>query len=106
MFEELENSVHPRLLQNLLQVVTELASNTKVITTSHSPYLVKYLSPSNIQLGLPTHSGVAEFKAIKPSKVNKVLRQASAEEVSIGEYLFDMMLDAEADDEMLNGYFA
>ena len=106
MFEELENSVHPRLLQNLLQVVTELAGNTKVITTSHSPYLVKYLSPNNIQLGLPTHSGVAEFKTIKPSKVNKVLRQASAEEVSIGEYLFDMMLDAEADDEMLNEYFA
>lgn len=106
MFEELENSVHPRLLQNLLQVVTELAGDTKVITTSHSPYLVKYLSPDNIQLGLPTHTGVAEFKTIKPSKVNKVLRQASAEEVSIGEYLFDMMLDAEADDEMMNEYFA
>jgi hypothetical protein len=42
---------------------------------------------------------------IKPSKVSKVLRLASSEEVSLGEYLFEMMLDMEDDRTLLNEYF-
>jgi len=105
MFEELENSVHPRLLQSLLQVVDTLAGDTKVITTSHSPFLVKYLRPERIWLGLPSPEGVADFRTIRPSKVKKVLQLASGEDTSVGEYLFEMMLDAEADQEMLDEYF-
>ena len=105
MFEELENSVHPRLLQSLLQVVDTLAGDTKVITTSHSPFLVRYLRPERIYLGLPTPEGVADFRTIRPSKVKKVLQLASGEDTSVGEYLFEMMLDAEADQDMLDEYF-
>ena len=105
MFEELENSVHPRLLQSLLQVVDVLAGDTKVMTTSHSPFLVKYLRPERIYLGLPSPEGVADFRTIRPSKVKKVLQLASGEDTSVGEYLFEMMLDAEADQEMLDEYF-
>ena len=105
-FEELENSVHPRLLQSLLQVVDTLAGDTKVITTSHSPFLVRYLRPERIWLGLPSPVGVADFRTIRPSKVKKVLQLASGEDTSVGEYLFEMMLDAEADQEMLDEYFA
>lgn len=105
MFEELENSVHPRLLQSLLQVVDTLAGDTKVLTTSHSPFLVKYLRPERIYLGLPTPEGVADFRTIRPSKVKKVMQLASGEDTSVGEYLFEMMLDAEADQEMLDEYF-
>jgi predicted ATPase len=104
-FEELENSVHPRLLQNLLMAVHSLAGDTKILITSHSPYLIKYLSPSQIYLGLPSENGVADFRMIKPSKVSKVLRLASSEEVSLGEYLFEMMLDMEDDRTLLNEYF-
>jgi hypothetical protein len=104
-FEELENSVHPRLLQNLLMAVHSLAGDTKILITSHSPYLIKYLSPSQIYLGLPTENGVADFRMIKPNKVSKVLRLASSEEVSLGEYLFEMMLDMEDDRTLLNEYF-
>lgn len=105
MFEELENSVHPRLLQSLLQVVDTLAGETKVITTSHSPFLVRYLRPERIWLGLPSPEGVADFRTIRPSKVKKVMQLASGEDTSVGEYLFEMMLDAEADQEMLDEYF-
>ena len=105
MFEELENSVHPRLLQSLLQVVDTLAGDTKVITTSHSPFLVRYLRPERIWLGLPSPEGVADFRTIRPSKVKKVMQLASGEDTSVGEYLFEMMLDAEADQEMLDEYF-
>ena len=105
MFEELENSVHPRLLQSLLQVVDTLSGDTKVITTSHSPFLVKYLRPERIYLGLPSKEGVADFRTIKPSKVKRVMQQASSEETSVGEYLFELMLDVEADEQMLDEYF-
>jgi predicted ATPase len=105
MFEELENSVHPRLLQSLLQVVTTLAGDTRVMTTSHSPFLVKYLRPERIWLGLPSSEGVANFRTIKSGKVKRVLQLASGEDTSVGEYLFEMMLDAEAEPEMLDEFF-
>lgn len=104
-FEELENSVHPKLLQNLLTALSGLAGNTKIIITSHSPYLIKYLNPGQIEFGLPNRKGLAQFKALKTTKINKVMRQASDEEASLGEYLFDMILNAAEEDELLNEYF-
>lgn len=104
-FEELENSVHPRLLQSLLSVIRSLAGNTKVLTTSHSPYFIKYLNPAQIYLGLPESSNLAVFYKLKPTKVKKVMRLASSEEISLGEYLFEMMLDMHDDETIINEYF-
>ena len=105
LLEELENSVHPRLLQNLLTAIVQLAGDTKVLITSHSPYLIKYLEPTKMKFGIPTELGVADFRSLKPSKVAKVLKNASAEEVSVGEYMFEMLLDMDCDDELINEYF-
>lgn len=104
-FEELENSVHPKLLQNLLTILAQLAGDTKVLITSHSPYLIKYMKPDQVKFGIPNTKGLALFKELKPAKVNKVMRQASAEEVSFGEYLFDMILNTKEDEELLTEYF-
>ena len=39
---------------------------------------------------LRAHSkGVADFRTIRPSKVRRVMQQASSEETSVGEYLFE-----------------
>ena len=105
LLEELENSVHPRLLQNLLTAIVQLAGETKVLITSHSPYLVKYLEPTKMKFGIPTEQGVADFRSLKPNKVAKVLKNASAEEVSVGEYMFEMLLDMDCDNELVNEYF-
>lgn len=105
LLEELENSVHPRLLQNLLTAIVQLAGDTKVLITSHSPYLIKYLEPTKMKFGIPSNQGVADFRSLKPSKVTKVLKNASAEEVSVGEYMFEMLLDMDYDDELINEYF-
>lgn len=105
LLEELENSVHPRLLQNLLAIISELAGETKIITTSHSPYLVKYLDPKKIEFGMPSKNGVATFKKIKATKISRLNRLASDEEVSLGEYLFEMMLDAEDNEDVIKKYF-
>lgn len=105
LLEELENSVHPKLLQNLLTAIVQLAGDTKVLITSHSPYLIKYLEPTKMKFGIPSVQGVADFRSLKPSKVVKVLKNASAEEVSVGEYMFEMLLDMDCDDELINEYF-
>jgi hypothetical protein len=105
LLEELENSVHPRLLQNLLTAIVQLAGDTKVLITSHSPYLIKYLEPMKMKFGIPSEEGVADFRSLKPSKVAKVLKNASAEEVSVGEYMFEMLLDMDCDSELVNEYF-
>ena len=105
LLEELENSVHPRLLQNLLTAIVQLAGDTKVLITSHSPYLIKYLEPTKMKFGIPTELGVADFRSLKPNKVAKVLKNASAEEVSVGEYMFEMLLDMDCNDELINEYF-
>jgi len=49
--------------------------------------------------------GVADFRSLKPNKVAKVLKNASAEEVSVGEYMFEMLLDMDCNDELINEYF-
>ena len=105
LLEELENSVHPRLLQNLLTAIVQLAGDTKVLITSHSPYLIKYLEPTKMKFGIPSEEGVADFRSLKPGKVAKVLKNASAEEVSVGEYMFEMLLDMDYDSELVNEYF-
>ncbi len=105
MFEELENSVHPRLLQNILLAVAALSGDTKVLITSHSPYLVRFLPANKIYIGVPSGQGIADFRVIRPTKVKKLTRQAAAEEVTLGEYLFELMLDMEDNSEIINEYF-
>lgn len=102
-FEELENSIHPGLLQRLLIIIDGLTDYTKVILSSHSPYLIQYLDIEKIKIGLPNSKGLAMFKEIKKSKFNKVNGIAEEEGISVGDLIFDKMIEcANADSELLN----
>jgi len=92
--EELENSIHPALLQRLLIILTELTPNTSILTTSHSPNLIKYLNLDDIIIGIPNNEGIASFHRIKKSKQNKLLRFANDAETNIGDYIFDMLIES------------
>ena len=92
-FEELENSIHPALLQRLLMLITELTPNTKVLITSHSPHLVKYLSLDDILIGIPNCEGLASFKRIKKTKQKKLISYAKDAETNIGDFVFDMLIE-------------
>ena len=70
--EEPENSLNPKILQRYLIALNSFSRNTNVIITSHSPYLINYLNPSNIYLGLPNTEGVARFNRIKEKSSNKL----------------------------------
>lgn len=92
-FEELENSIHPGLLQKLLIVVDGLLNDTKVIMTSHSPYLIQYLDIDRIKIGIPNPEGLANFNDIKKSKFKKMIEMAEDEGVSVGDLIFDKMIE-------------
>ena len=97
-FEELENSIHPTLLQRLLVIISELTDETQILITSHSPHLIKYLDLDSIFLGIPNKKGLAYFKKVKKSKQNKLTQYAKDSESTIGEFIFDMLVEGFNDD--------
>lgn len=103
-FEELENSIHPALLQRLLVIISQLTENTPVLITSHSPYLVKYLNLNDIFIGIPNKDGIASFRRIKKSKQNKLIQYAKDSESNIGDFVFDMLISGFNDDDIWNDY--
>ena len=105
MMEEPENSVHPRLMENLLLTLQNYASDTKILMTSHSPYLMRYLRPDQMYFGLPKNDGLAHFAQINPSKLKYLYKYAGDMELTIGEFMFDFMLDMEGDNEKIEKYF-
>ncbi len=106
MMEEPENSVHPRLMENLINTLQVYAADTKILMTSHSPYLMRYLQPQQMYFGLPKNDGLVHFSKINPSKLKYLYRYAADMELTFGEFMFDFMLDIENDTEKINTFFA
>ncbi|MGM0582022.1 MAG: AAA family ATPase [Bacteroidota bacterium] len=102
-FEEIENSIHPGLLQQLLIIIDGITEDTKVVTSSHSPYLIQYLDTSKIKIGIPNDKGLAQFSEIKQSKFKKVIEMAEDEGISVGDLIFDRVIEcSNGDRELLN----
>jgi predicted ATPase len=102
--EELENSIHPALLQRLAYMISELTTTTRIVITSHSPYLIKYIDINDIYLGIPNQDGVAYFKRIKKTKQNKLLQYAKDAENNIGDFIFDMLVEGFNDNSFWNNF--
>ena len=94
--EEPENSIHPGLFQAYIQIISQLLDGCKVIITSHSPYIISYLNPSWIHVGMNRKAGVAEFFAFKKSGQKQLEKDAAGFNMSIGDYLFSMLADSES----------
>lgn len=92
-FEELENSIHPGLLQKLLIILDGLVTNTSIMTSSHSPYLIQYLDIDKIKIGIPNDKGLAVFKEIKKAKFKRLLNIAEEEGISAGDLIFDRLIE-------------
>lgn len=89
--EELETSIHPKMLKNLLEIISDTIESTQIIISSHSPYLVQYLKPEQLYAGASGYEGVAQFYPIAKTKVKKLLTAARSYGLSVGEYLFELM---------------
>ena len=95
--EEPENSIHPSLLQKYLRVLSQLIVNCKIIITSHSPYVIQYLEPHNLYIGIPCHTGLAKFSRIRQSAQKTIINDSSKLGMSTGDYIFDLLSGADED---------
>ena len=94
--EEPENSVHPVLFQSYMQIISQLLDDCKVIITSHSPYIISYLNPSWIHVGMNRTPGVAEFFTFNKSGQKQLENDAAKLSMSMGDYLFSLLADSES----------
>lgn len=94
--EEPENSIHPSLFRDYIQIISQLLDDCKIIITSHSPYIISYLKPSWIHVGVSREAGVAEFFTFKKSGQNLLEKDAAEFKMSTGDYLFSMLADEES----------
>ncbi len=99
--EEPENSVHPGLFQAYMRIISELLNDCKVIITSHSPYIISYLDPACIHVGMNRIGGVAEFFSFKKLGQRQLQTDAKTFGMSMGDYLFSLLSDA---DDSLSAY--
>ena len=102
--EELETSIHPRLLKGLLEVLDEVLDNTSLIISSHSPFLVQYIKAERIYVGMPNTEGTAEFRKTKSSRINSLIKTARDNGMAVGEYLFELMAGDQDSFETLSFY--
>lgn len=96
--EEPENSIHPSLFQSYLDVLSQLVEDCKIIVTSHSPYVIQYLEPHNIYIGMSSKTGEVDFKRIAPTKVNSLYRDAAEYDRSVGDYIFNLISSSDSDE--------
>lgn len=96
-FEELENCIHPKLFQSLLITLNSVINNCRIILTSHSPFMIQYLDLAKIHLGIPNKQGISFFKKIKKKYYKKLHKLASNENKTTGDYIFDLLIEAEDD---------
>ncbi len=102
--EELETSIHPKLLKSLLEILDEVLDNTCLIITSHSPFLVQYIKPEKMFVGALNKKGTAQFSRIKSNKIKNLIVAARDNGLSVGEYLFDLMAGDSDSAEILSFY--
>ena len=102
--DEIETSIHPKMIRRLLEALSDILEETSMIVTSHSPYLIQYLKPESIYVGVPNDSGVATFRRIHPSKVKNLISTIRELEISVGEYLFELMSGDDDSAAILSAY--
>ena len=73
-FEEPENYVHPRLLELIVDLLKYPYSETQVLVTTHSPYLIDRLEPEDLMI-VEKKEGKTEVKGVDDIKeIKKVLK--------------------------------
>lgn len=86
LFEELENGIHPHRLETVMNLLRSLSSGerpTQVFVTTHSPYLVDYVTPKDV-LVVDKSSGITTIKSISKKRgISELLN-----EFSLGEAWF------------------
>lgn len=92
-FGRIEDAVgHDR---SYIRIISQLLDDCKIIITSHSSYIVSYLDPSWIHVGMNRKPGVAEFFTFKKSGQKQLQQDAEEFHMCMGDYLFSLLTDSE-----------
>ena len=91
------------MIQELLEIIDENLGNTGMIVTSHSPYLIQYLKPRCLYVGVPNEEGIASFKKCATRLCLSYEGSARAG-FGFGEYLFSLMSSDEDGALVLSSY--
>ncbi|MEI3200134.1 MAG: ATP-binding protein [Lachnospiraceae bacterium] len=102
--EEIETSIHPKMMKQLLEVLNEALDGASLIVSSHSPYLVQYLKTEKLYIGVPNENGVAEFRKIQKNKIKYIVAAARERELNVGEYIFELLSGDSDAYEILESY--
>lgn len=102
--EEVETSIHPRLIEELLNQLNDNLSEASLLITTHSPYLVQYLKPEKIYVGIPADNGVARFRRLNKKKFKFLVKRAASEGLGFGEYIYSLMSGGPIAMQILNTY--
>ena len=89
--EEPENSIHPGLLRHYIQILSAFLENTKVIISSHSPFIVNNIPLSDVYVGMPSNDGLARFCKITPSGGDRINKYAIESGMDSGQFIFSML---------------
>ena len=84
--------------------MVEILEDNSIILSSHSPYLIQYIKPERIYVGIPNDKGIAVFKRVKRSNIRNLVRASHDNGMSVGEYLFELMSSDQDDSEILSFY--
>ena len=99
-----KRQIHPRMIQELLEIIDENLGNTGMIVTSHSPYLIQYLKPRCLYVGVPNEEGIASFKKVRDQAMPSLMKAARERGFGFGEYLFSLMSSDEDGALVLSSY--
>lgn len=102
--DEVETSIHPKLMKSLMEAINDCLEKGSLILTSHSPYLIQYLKPESIYIGVPTDDGTALFKSIKKPKLKDIRNASKKLGMSYGEYIFSLLSGGEDDAKILRSF--
>lgn len=104
--EEPENSINPGLLRKFLIGLDNFIEDGRIIITSHSPFLINYVNPYHLYIGLPNQDSNATFRKFRQNALPKLINQAKENQMMVGEYIFDLMSGSSDDCKELCRYLA
>lgn len=99
--EQPEDMIHPGLLRNFIEIIKAIRKDTAILLVSHSPFIVSYLNPQNLYIGIPNDDGLANFKCFSSSSLKKLDKKALENDKMIGELVFDLLSGDAEDKEYL-----
>jgi len=71
LFEEIENHLYPKTIWKILELMK--ASETQIILTTHSPYILNHLEPEDVIIVKKGKNGTVAVK--KPEKIKEVINK-------------------------------